>query len=70
MSIFRIEEIRKMSGREREEELESFMTDLMRERGMIATGGASENPGRVREIRRTIARIKTVEEEVIREKVK
>ena len=70
MSIFRIEEIRKMSGREREEELESLMTDLMRERGMIATGGASENPGRVREIRRTIARIKTVEEEVIREKVK
>ncbi len=70
MSIFRIEEIRKMSGREREEELESLMTDLMRERGMIATGGASENPGRVREIRRTIARIKTAEEEVIREKVK
>jgi len=70
MSIFRIEEIRKMSGREREEELESLMTDLLRERGMIATGGASENPGRVREIRRTIARIKTAEEEVIREKVK
>ena len=70
MSIFRIEEIRKTSGREREEELESLMTDLMRERGMIATGGASENPGRVREIRRTIARIKTAEEEVIREKVK
>ncbi|MCK4475219.1 MAG: 50S ribosomal protein L29 [Methanophagales archaeon] len=70
MSIFRIEEIRKMSEKERKEELESLMTDLMRERGVIATGGAPENPGRVGEIRRTIARIKTVEREVGREKEK
>jgi len=34
--------------------------DLIRERGIIATGGAPENPGRIREIRRTIARIKTI----------
>jgi len=67
MSIFRIEEIRKMSGKERKEELESLMTDLMRERGIIATGGAPENPGRVGELRRTIARIKTVEGEAKRE---
>jgi len=67
MSIFRIDEIRKMSGKERKEELESLRMDLMRERGIIATGGAPENPGRVREIRRTIARIKTVEGELGRE---
>ncbi len=70
MSIFRIDEIRKMSEKERNEELESLLTDLMRERGIIATGGAPENPGRVREIRRTIARIKTVEGELEREKGK
>jgi large subunit ribosomal protein L29 len=70
MSIFRIEEIRKMSEKERKEELESLMTDLMRERGVIATGGAPESPGRVRELRRTMARIKTVEGEVGREKEK
>ncbi len=64
MSIFRIDEIRKMSERERKEELERLRMDLMRERGIIATGGAPENPGRVREIRRTIARIKTVEGEL------
>jgi len=67
MSIFRIDEIRKMSERERKEELESLRMDLMRERGIIATGGAPENPGRVREIRRTIARIKTVEGELKQE---
>jgi len=70
MSIFRIDEIRKMSEKERKEELESLMTDLMREQGIIATGGAPDNPGRVREIRRTIARIKTVEGGVRREKEK
>ncbi|RJS82162.1 50S ribosomal protein L29 [Methanophagales archaeon] len=70
MSIFRIDEIRKMSEKERKEELESLMTDLLRERGVIATGGALENPGRLREIRRTIAKIKTVEGELKREKGK
>ena len=70
MSIFRIEEIRKMSEKERKEELESLMTDLLRERGVIATGGALENPGRLKEIRRTIAKIKTVERELEREKGK
>ncbi|MCW3128914.1 MAG: 50S ribosomal protein L29 [Methanophagales archaeon] len=70
MSIFRIEEIRKMSEKERKEELESLMTDLLRERGVIATGGALENPGRLKEIRRTIAKIKTVEGELEREKGK
>ncbi|RLG34647.1 50S ribosomal protein L29 [Methanosarcinales archaeon] len=70
MSIFRIDEIRKMSEKERKEELESLMTDLLRERGVIATGGALENPGRLKEIRRTIAKIKTVERELEREKGK
>ncbi|HDN68095.1 50S ribosomal protein L29 [ANME-1 cluster archaeon ex4572_4] len=67
MSIFRIDEIRKMSGKERREELESLETDLMRERGVIATGGAPDNPGRIREVKRAIARIKTVEREEARE---
>jgi len=64
MSIFRIEDIRKMSEKERREELENLISDLLRERGVVATGGASENPGRIKEIRRTIARIKTVESEI------
>ncbi|MEA2075128.1 MAG: 50S ribosomal protein L29 [Euryarchaeota archaeon] len=63
MSIFRIEEIRRMSEKERNEELESLMKDLLHERGIIATGGSPDNPGRVGEIKRTIARIKTVQGE-------
>lgn len=61
MSLFRIEEIRRMSKKERNEELESLTKELLHERGIIATGGSPDNPGRVGEIRRTIARIKTVQ---------
>jgi len=60
MSILKIDEIRKMSERELVEELERLQRDLIRERSMVATGGTPENPGRIRELRRTIARIKTV----------
>jgi large subunit ribosomal protein L29 len=70
MSRFRMEEIRKMSESERKEELESLEKELLHERGMIATGGAPENPGRVRGIRKTIARIKTLQGEERREREK
>jgi large subunit ribosomal protein L29 len=66
MTLFRIDEIRRMSETERNEELESLLKDLMRERGVIATGGSPDNPGRVGEIRKTIARIKTVQREATR----
>jgi len=67
MSIFRIEEIRRMSEKERREELESLMKDLLHERGIIATGGSPDNPGRVGEIKKTVARIKTVQRDEQRE---
>lgn len=70
MSIFRMDEIRKMGEHERQEELESLMKDLLHERGMIATGGAPDNPGRIGEIRKAIARIKTVQGEKGREEEK
>lgn len=63
MGIFRIEEIRKMSVQERNDELESLTKELLHERGTIATGGSSDNPGRVGVIRKAIARIKTVQGE-------
>lgn len=70
MSIFRMEEIRKMGEEERQGELESLMKDLLHERGIIATGGAPDNPGRIGEIRKAIARIKTVRGEKGREEEK
>lgn len=63
MAIFKIDEIRNMSEEEVTEELRKLENDLIRERGIVTAGGAPEKPGRIRDIRRTIARIKTVQRE-------
>jgi len=63
MAILRLDEIRKMTPEEKKEQITKLSNDLIRERAMVSAGGAPENPGRIREIRRTIARIKTVQRE-------
>ena len=63
MAILRSEEIRKMNQDERQEELDKVNMELIRERAIASAGGAPESPGKMREIRRTIARIKTIQAE-------
>ena len=63
MAILRPEEIRDMTERELEEELEELETELLNAKAVKAAGGAPENPGRIKEMRRTIARIKTIQRE-------
>ena len=64
MAILRTSEIRAMSLEERADELETLKSELVRERALTSAGGAPENPGRIGEIRRTIARIKTIQHEL------
>lgn len=54
-----MDEIRDMSHEEKLERLEEFENELLRLRTLVRSGGAVENPGRIKEIRRNIARIKT-----------
>ncbi|MBI4363162.1 MAG: 50S ribosomal protein L29 [Euryarchaeota archaeon] len=61
MAIYRSEELRKMEPEKRQEKLAELTRELLRERGIQAAGGAPDNPGRIRELRRTIARIQTLE---------
>lgn len=49
-----------MSKSELLEKLAQLRLELNRERGTIASGTKVESPGRVKELRRTIARILTV----------
>jgi large subunit ribosomal protein L29 len=63
MAILHVEEIRDMTPAEREAELEDLETELLNARAVQAAGGAPENPGRIGELRRTIARIKTIQRE-------
>jgi large subunit ribosomal protein L29 len=61
MPILRVKEIRGMSPEDRRKRLRELQTELVRLRTMIKAGGAIENPARVSELRKTIARILTIE---------
>jgi len=63
MAILHIEEIRDMTESEREQELAELETELLNTKAVQAAGGAPENPGRVSELKKTIARIKTIQTE-------
>jgi large subunit ribosomal protein L29 len=63
MAILRTDDIRKMNAIEQTEELDKLKQELIRERAIASAGGAPESPGRIGEIRKTIARIKTIQKE-------
>lgn len=63
MAIIRLKDINNMSTEERNKKLGELRAELSRMRTMISAGGAVENPTRVRELRRTIAQILTIENE-------
>jgi len=63
MPILRPKDIRVMSSEDRRKKLTELRTELMRLKTMIKAGGTVENPARIRELRRTIACVLTVENE-------
>jgi large subunit ribosomal protein L29 len=63
MAILHTQEIRDMTPAEREAELEELETELLNSKAVKAAGGAPDNPGRIGELRKTIARIKTIQGE-------
>jgi large subunit ribosomal protein L29 len=63
MAILRTDELRDMTPAERAAELDELETELLNEKAIKAAGGQPENPGRIKELRRTIARIKTIQNE-------
>ena len=63
MAIIRLREIQAMSSEDRAKKLVDLRAELARIKTMVKAGGAVENPTKVREIRKTIAQILTVENE-------
>jgi len=53
-------EVREMNVAEAKERLSLLRKDLSKERAVIASGTRPENPGKVRSIRKDIARILTI----------
>ncbi|KDE55987.1 50S ribosomal protein L29 [Methanoculleus sp. MH98A] len=63
MAIFRAREVKQLSDTELLEQEQKLSLELIQERGKVSAGGATENPGRIREVKRTIARIRTEQNE-------
>ncbi len=61
--ILHPDEIRDMTPAERAAELDELETELLNARAVQAAGGAPEDPGRIGELRRTVARVKTIQRE-------
>jgi large subunit ribosomal protein L29 len=59
MAIIRSDEIQGMNVSEMDERLTQLRKELMKINGVLASGGIPEEVGKTREIKRTIARIKT-----------
>jgi large subunit ribosomal protein L29 len=60
LPILRKREIKQLLPEEREKKLGELRTELVKLRTSVRAGGNVENAGRIRELRRTIARILTI----------
>jgi len=63
LPILRIRDIRGMSSEERAKRISDLRAELARLRTMVRAGGAVENPARIRALRKTIAKVLTIDRE-------
>jgi large subunit ribosomal protein L29 len=59
MAIFRAKDVRELSDIELQEQVGKIRLELIQHYGKVSAGGSTENPGRIRELRRTVARMMT-----------
>ena len=58
------QEVRALSVDDRKSRLAELKRELMQERGVQAMGGSTPSPGKIRTLRREIARILTIDREI------
>jgi len=64
MAILRASEIREMKSKDLEKSLSNFKSELMKLNSQKTSGRMPENPGKIRALKRTIARINTIKKEM------
>lgn len=63
MAIIKKNEIRAMDSKSMSDKITELNGELIRINAQIAMGTLPENPGRIKEIRKTIARLKTIKKD-------
>lgn len=66
MVIIRTRDLRKMNLEEIDKKLNDLKLELAKSKAQVIIGGSPENPGKIRELRKTIARIKTIKKEIMK----
>ncbi|MCD6572365.1 MAG: 50S ribosomal protein L29 [Thermoplasmata archaeon] len=59
-NILKAKDIRQLTSEERKEKLKELKEELMHERGVSAMGGSPPSPGKIRQLRTSIARLLTI----------
>ena len=57
----KFDELKKKTPEELNKELDSTMFEMMRYNAQVATGGVGKDVGKVKQLRKTVARIKTLQ---------
>ena len=63
MPILRLKEVRSMSPEDRAKRLGDLRTEFVRLKTMVRAGGTVENPARMKDLRKAIAKLLTVNRE-------
>ncbi len=58
--VLKAKELRELTPEERREKLNELKSELMHERGVAAMGGSPASPGKIRQLRMSIAKILTI----------
>ena len=59
MAILRAHDVGQLTDVELQEQMGKLRMELVQHYGKVSAGGATKNPGHIRELRRTIARLMT-----------
>ncbi len=63
MAILRANEIRKLGSKELNKRLMELKLEMAKERANVSIGATAASPGRISELRKTVARINTLRRE-------
>lgn len=63
MAALKVKQIREMKPEDLEKKLSELKLELVKELGNVKMGRPVKNPGKIKELRRAIARLSTVKQE-------
>jgi large subunit ribosomal protein L29 len=66
MATLRAKDIRKLTERDLEKKMDELRLELAKERANISIGASVTSPGKIRDTKRTIARMLTIKKEKAR----